>query len=169
MDSVKASMKNKVEDLLKQSGAVLIRSKRHQVWRLSNGKTFVRSKTPSSRNTDKKIYADLRNLLGIRDETRGQAGQRRPKKTGGKRSEVFDYNRNVNTALADQLSLNGILEEALKQKIQILENQNKLLAEEVEKLCVFCRCEKLISVQLKSFLARLKRNFDSLPFLGKIF
>lgn len=157
-------MKNKVEELLKQSGAVLIRSKRHQIWRLPNGKTFVRSKTPSSRNTDKKSYADLRNLLGIHDETRGQKGERRPKKTSGKRLETFVYNRSVNTTLADQLSINKILEESLREKVQVLENQNKLLIEEAENLCVFCRCEKWLSVKLKALSTKLRKNFATIYF-----
>lgn len=137
-------MANKIEQLLKESGAVLVRRKKHEVWRLPNGKIFVRSKTPSSRNTDKKSYSDLRNLLGIVDENRGKEGERRPKKTGGGRAENFNYRKSINTALADKLSSNGVLEEVLKREIRVLENQNKLLAEEVEKLCVFCRTRSWI-------------------------
>lgn len=136
-------MANKVDELLKESGAVLIRRKKHEIWRLPNGKNFVRSKTPSSRNTDKNSFSDLRNLLGV-DEERGKEGERRSKKTGGGRAETFNYTRNINTALADKLSSNGILEEVLKKKIQVLENQNKLLIEEVENPCIFCRIKNWI-------------------------
>ena len=132
-------MGNKVEELLKESGAILVRSKKHQIWKLPNGKTFVRAKTSSCKFEEKKSYNELRNLLGLVDENRGQAGERRAKKNGNGRTESFQYNRNINTSLADKLSLNGVLEETLRKQIEVLENQNKLLIEETEKVCLFCQ------------------------------
>lgn len=141
-------MGNKVEELLKESGAVLARSRKHQIWKLPNGKTFVRANTPSCRYEEKRSYNELRNLLGLVDETRGQAGERRPKRNGNGRAENFHYNRNINTSLADKLSLNGVLEETLRKQIEVLKNQNKLLIEETEKVCLFCRIKIWISEKL---------------------
>jgi len=55
---------DEVERLLKADGAVLVRSKKHQVWRLSNGKTLVISSTASDgARAARNQLRDLRRLL----------------------------------------------------------------------------------------------------------
>lgn len=39
-----------IEQLLKEDGAVLLRSKKHYVWKLSNGKRLVISNSASDKN-----------------------------------------------------------------------------------------------------------------------
>ena len=64
--------------LLKENGAKLIRHTKHKVYRLSNGKTFVESSTPSM-ESDLNVLSDLRKRLEI-PNTRGQEGTRREKR-----------------------------------------------------------------------------------------
>lgn len=42
-----------IESLLKKDGAVLIRNKKHQIWKLSNNKTLVISNSSSDINYQK--------------------------------------------------------------------------------------------------------------------
>ncbi len=48
---------------LKRAGAVLVRAKNHQVWRLPNGRRFVIAQTPSDVRAVKNQAAVLRRLL----------------------------------------------------------------------------------------------------------
>lgn len=55
-----------LERMLKEHGAVLIRTGNHMVYKLPNGQKFVRSKTPSDAlRAAKKSLCDLRHALGI--------------------------------------------------------------------------------------------------------
>ena len=54
-----------VDRLLEQSGAVLIRQNKHYVYKLPNGKSFVRSKTPSDHRAAHNSLQDLRRMLGV--------------------------------------------------------------------------------------------------------
>jgi hypothetical protein len=49
--------------LLKTCGATLARRTKHEVWRLPNGRTFVRAATPSDRRAGRNQLAMLRKLL----------------------------------------------------------------------------------------------------------
>ena len=48
---------------LKRAGAVLVRQKNHQVWRLPNGRRYVMSQTPSDRRASKNQISVLQRLL----------------------------------------------------------------------------------------------------------
>lgn len=50
-------------DQLKRSGAVLVRQKNHQVWRLPNGRNYVMSQTPSDHRAARNQLKVLRRLL----------------------------------------------------------------------------------------------------------
>jgi hypothetical protein len=65
------SANEKVDDLLKESGAELIRDKKHLVYRLPGGATFVRSATPSDRKEGRAALSSLRHALGLVGERRG--------------------------------------------------------------------------------------------------
>lgn len=54
--------------MLKEAGAVLTRQKTHEIWRLPDGRTFVRSKTPSSPLTHDNEFAMLKRILGVKTE-----------------------------------------------------------------------------------------------------
>ena len=51
-------------DQLKRAGAVLVRQKNHQIWRLPNGRNYVMAQTPSDRRAERNQVAALRKLLG---------------------------------------------------------------------------------------------------------
>lgn len=141
-------MRDKVDELLKQTGAVLIRHKKHEIWKLPNGQNFVRAQTPSDKKADTNSLSDLKNLLGLNDE-RGREGVRREKKTSNGRTETFHYERSINTGLADKLRLTGTVENSLRERISILENQNKLLIEESSEICWFCNLKSKLRKWLK--------------------
>lgn len=48
---------------LKSCGAVLLRQKNHQVWRLPNGRNYVISQTPSDHRAARNQLKVLRRLL----------------------------------------------------------------------------------------------------------
>jgi hypothetical protein len=50
-------------DQLKRAGAVLVRQKNHQVWRLPNGRCYVMSQAPSDWRAGRNQAAMLRRLL----------------------------------------------------------------------------------------------------------
>ncbi len=54
-----------VERMLEQSGAVLARQNKHLVYRLPNGRTFTRHKTPSDHRAALNELSDLRRALGV--------------------------------------------------------------------------------------------------------
>jgi hypothetical protein len=66
-------------EILKEHGAVLARERKHRVWKLPDGRTFVMAKTASDRYTWRNNLSDLRNFLGINGD-RGKAGVRRERK-----------------------------------------------------------------------------------------
>lgn len=51
--------------ILKTAGAVLQRKRKHEVWSLPNGQTFIRSCTPGDTRASKNQLRDLRKALGI--------------------------------------------------------------------------------------------------------
>ena len=50
-------------DQLKRAGAVLVRQKNHQIWRLPNGRNYVMAHTPSDGRAGRNQAAVLRRLL----------------------------------------------------------------------------------------------------------
>lgn len=54
-----------VKKLLKDSCARLVRTKRHLVWKLPNGRTFTQAGTPSDPNAGWSELRDLRRALAI--------------------------------------------------------------------------------------------------------
>jgi hypothetical protein len=67
-----------IDSLLKQHGAVLVRQKKHYVWRLPDGRIWVHSKTASDVRSLKNSYSDLCRLLGVKD-VRRKNPERKPK------------------------------------------------------------------------------------------
>lgn len=55
--------RDEADRLLRAGGATLIRSKRHEVWRLPNGEIFVRPQTPSCARGTINSLVRLRRLL----------------------------------------------------------------------------------------------------------
>lgn len=59
----------RIEQLLKEDGAQLVRHKKHAIWKLSNGKTFVLPSTPSDGRALRNAVKGLENLLELRINT----------------------------------------------------------------------------------------------------
>ena len=55
-----------ITDELKRIGAVLIRQKRHQVWRLPDGRNYVMAQTPSDWRAQQKQISVLRRMLATK-------------------------------------------------------------------------------------------------------
>lgn len=108
-------MADTVDDLLAQSGATLQRNKRHEVWRLPNGKAFTRATTPSDARAEKNQASDLRNLLGVSGRGKPAAnGERRVKKPKKGQKHHHQPLPPPNTAMADALRKVGVVEDGRK-------------------------------------------------------
>jgi chromosome segregation ATPase len=119
------SAREQVEQLLKESGAQLKRDRKHEIWMLPNGKTFVRSKTPSDRRAGHEDLQELRHALGIEREK--GAGVRREKKlTAGKAQQKETYNRSVNS-LGVYLRMSDVLESHLREQLAESESERSKL------------------------------------------
>jgi hypothetical protein len=66
-----------IDRLLDQHGAVLVRQNKHLVYRLPNGGTFTRFKTPSDHRAALNELSDLRHALGVARERPKQKGEER--------------------------------------------------------------------------------------------
>lgn len=126
--------REQVNNLLSSIGAVLKRRKKHEVWELPNGKTLVRSQTPSDRRSDAQDLKELRHALGQVPEHK--EGERREKKRKTKRAETVKYDRTAPSlnSLADQLRTSGVVEEALKEQTFILALMVFYQAERIKEL-----------------------------------
>lgn len=120
-----------VSRLLKADGAILKREKNHEVWKLSNGKSFVRAKTPSDANGPLNNLTDLKKALGVADPERGKPGERRERKTKApptvKQSLTVPT---VNGALQERLLVTGITDRA--RVVQIAELTERIANQRVE-------------------------------------
>jgi len=54
---------NDVARILHEAGAVLVRSKKHHIYRLPNGKTFPVSASPSSQHFKKVVQSSLKRAM----------------------------------------------------------------------------------------------------------
>ena len=69
-----------IQEILKHHKAELVRSRKHLVWLLPNGRRFIRSSTPSDCNTSTIELGQLRRLLNLHSPSRGLVGERRPRR-----------------------------------------------------------------------------------------
>lgn len=54
---------SKIIEILKNNNAILVRNKKHEIWKLPNGKIFTLSTTSSDRNVEKVQLRLLNKLL----------------------------------------------------------------------------------------------------------
>lgn len=73
------SREGQIAELLKSHGAVLARTKKHNVWKLKDGRSWTTPKTPSCSRSAENNYHDLLKFLGVKAERRKRAGERRAK------------------------------------------------------------------------------------------
>ncbi len=125
-----------VVNLLKAAGACLERSKKHLVFKLSNGETFVASHTPSDVNAYKKQLSDLRRAVGARRKSNPTPGSLEPAvKSDGNRRKRYKPGRSgevpstfdgepFNPVLAEQLSKSGLIEARLRAELEAERHEN---------------------------------------------
>jgi hypothetical protein len=74
-----ADPKISIEKIIKEKGGVLVRQKKHKVYRFPNGQVFTSSATPSCPLAYANALTSLKNLLGVHTPDRGTPGKRRTK------------------------------------------------------------------------------------------
>lgn len=102
-----------VMNTLKAHGAVLVRHKKHMVYRFPDGRTWTHASTPSCPHSMQNNFSDLRRMLGIADDERGQPGERREKRRKTHRAIPF-------VSLSDApVKLSGSIREALQRAVRM--------------------------------------------------
>jgi hypothetical protein len=109
---------DEVDELLKRSGAVLIRDHKHLVYRLPNGNKFTRAKTPSDRKAAHNDLSDLRRALGMKNAGggEGERRERRPKTKPARRPLDLTRTPDLKGGLAEQLAASGLVDMAEAEK-----------------------------------------------------
>jgi hypothetical protein len=156
-----------VNQLLKDSGAELVRDHKHEVWRLPNGANFIRSKTPSDGNTGYADLTTLRRALGVENKGKGE-GERRVKRVKGRKAlptAGAERTPAMRGGLAEQLEQSGIVAMAEVEKAKHWAGRWKRSAcfhrsvvirhaAEIERLrselskpcaCLWCKVKKLLT------------------------
>lgn len=111
-----------VNRLLAECGAVLVRNKKHEVWKLPNGGTFTRAATPSDHRAHLNQLTDLRRELGIVDPERGKPGERRQRKVKATPPPRCSAEPTGGGVLAEKLMVTGVLEKRLRAEIEELKS-----------------------------------------------
>ena len=102
--------------MLKDCGAVLLRAKKHVVWKLPNGKSFTCASTPSDYRAEANQISHLRHALGqVPDHKEGERRERRLKNPPTRRADK--YLGTVNNSLANALLLSGVAENSLRKEL----------------------------------------------------
>lgn len=109
-----------VDRLLKEYGAVLSRSRKHQIWKFPDGKTFTKASTPSDWRAPLEQLQDLKKVLGIVDTEKGKPGERRERKPKHERVRTWTAEPTGGGALAEKLKVTGVLEKRLRAEIEEL-------------------------------------------------
>lgn len=75
-----ADPKIKLDSLIEEHGGVLVRQRKHKVYRFPNGSTFVVASTPECPLAYDNALSHLKRLLGVYPPDRGAPGTRRNKR-----------------------------------------------------------------------------------------
>lgn len=130
-------MGQRVNALLQSAGAVLVRRRKHKIWRLPNGNHFAESTSPGGnpKANDLNHARDLRRALGITSTETKQEGERREKKRKEGRPEPIKYEPfKGNTLMAEKLQVSGAEALALRRVIETLELERGWYEEEIARL-----------------------------------
>lgn len=139
-----------VNKLLEEHGAVLDRSKKHNVWKFPDGKTFTTSHTPSARNAHDNQLSELRNLLGIQQHAT-TVGQRRPKRERRLRSEQPSHVPPPTAVMLQAFQKAGLTEAQFVAKDEEIATLKLTVATLSKPQCWFCG--------VKAWLKRLTHHF----------
>lgn len=117
-------MSRRLSAALDAVGARLKRSKKHLVYELPNGRTFVTAKTPGDSRGDLNAICDLQAAAGVDlSETRRKAtpearAERRARP--GRRDSDWGRTRAVVSPMAQALSSAGVVEQRLRADVEAL-------------------------------------------------
>jgi hypothetical protein len=146
---------NTIGSMLSSCGAVLLRQRKHFVWRLPNGQKYVTACTPSDRRAEANQISELRHRLGAVDYApKTEPGERREKRHKPGRDETLNITAGpdrTGVTLREQLSATGIVEQALrvtveKQRIHIQNQRAEIRAlREFRAHCWGCRLRTLMA------------------------
>lgn len=130
----------KLRDALDSLGATLKREKKHLVWELPNGRTFVTAKSPSDHRAEKNALTDLEAISGVAVVERRKASpevRAERRQRPGRHGEPSPKMSALGAALIDT----GIVEQQLRRQIAELERavedlatQNASLAAQLDAL-----------------------------------
>lgn len=145
------SARDRVNKLLSQAGAVLLRKRKHEIWRLPNGQNFVRASTSSDQRAEHNNLSDLRHTLGAVKSTATQ-GERRPKRLKrGAAPAKTQYKRVETLSLAQSLRMAGLTDDALRDRMAEMETRMRELEQRLEAAenhiasCWACRLSRLVA------------------------
>jgi len=111
-----------INNLLISHNAILKRRKKHLVYILPNGETFIRSSTPSDDRGDLNNLHELQRLLGVNGAERGAPGARRPRKRTTVAAAPKLKPRAVpvaETLMAEKLQMAGVTEGLLRDSLEV--------------------------------------------------
>lgn len=116
--------RQRVDSILTALGAKLKRQRKHQVWQLPNGRTFVRASTPSDTRSDANNLRDLRKVV---PEAIPAAviknPDRKPKVAHGGDGKKMPFQRSRSTVMSSALLASGVVEGQLRARIAIMESE----------------------------------------------
>ena len=122
-----------VQNLLRESGAILKRDTKHHVYELPNGQNFVSAKTPSDSRAGLNDLAVLRKLLACRP-VKGAPGERRePRNKPGNQSPPVVHIANIGN-LGEKLLAAGAVELTLRAELKRKEAEIDKLRKEESKV-----------------------------------
>lgn len=125
--------RQKATSLLKTLGAILVRKRKHEIWRLPDGRNWVRASTPSDSHSDANNFAQLKNLVGV-EEIRIKNPDRVEKKKHGGDGKRRQLQPVGNSQLADALRLSGAAESVLRDRIRELESDLSMRENELRQM-----------------------------------
>lgn len=127
----------KVQRLLESVGAFLVRKRKHEIWRLPNGKNHVVACTSSDKRSGHNSFSDLKHQLGICTAVRTESPAVKVKKSYTKRhagnGKRIAYTP-IDQPFANALRLSGAVETGLRHQIDSLQHEMAALKNTVSQL-----------------------------------
>jgi hypothetical protein len=154
-----------VASLLKQAGATLVRHSKHYIFQLPNGKKLTVSSTPSDTYAVNNQMREIKQAGGLVEEKRrnpervekqGRTDARGRKVTREWLATDLDKVPKA-TPMAAQLRDSGLVERALRDRIQYLEELSKIWRKMTEERDL--QIKALRERQCPCFVCRIRRTF----------
>lgn len=153
-------MGERLEAALKSAGAVLKREKKHLVYELPNGRTFVTSKSPSDVRAEANAICDLRATAGVevREKPRKAPAdvraERRSRPGRAGESPWPVASAPVAPSIGDQLRASGVVEQTLRDALETARAAYEMAADNERVVR-----EKFIALEARWYV-RLGRRLD---------